>query len=190
MNKVWLFLIIASIIIGISNNQIISLNQVIGSVGKDTLTIVLPLIAMSCFFNGWLNVAKKTGLMDGMTKLLSPFLHLVFPEIKKEKEALGYIASNMIMNLFGLGSAATASGLKAMQCLQDCNPKKDTASRSMITFIILNTAGITLFASTVISLRAMYGASNPADFLPFAFLSSLIAFVFVLVVDYVINLIR
>lgn len=187
MNKVWILLLIISIVVGLANQQIIDLNQVIGTIGKDTLTIVLPLIAMSCFFNGWLNVARKAGVMDGLTRLLSPFLHFVFPELKKEKEALGYIASNMIMNLFGLGSAATASGLKAMQCMQECNEDKQIASRSMITFIILNTAGITLFANTVMSLRAVYGASNPADFLPFAFYSSLIAFVLILFIDKLIH---
>lgn len=190
MNKIWLFLLIVSISIGFLNHSIIDMNRVIGNIGKDTLTIVMPLIAMSCFFNGWLNVARKAGFMDGLIKWMGPFLNFAFPDLKKEKEALGYIASNMIMNLFGLGSAATASGLKAMQYLQACNPDKTTASRSMITFIILNTAGITLFANTVMSLRAVYGAANPADFLPFAFLSSFIAFVVVLIVDKIIHALR
>lgn len=187
MNRIWLGLILISIIVGVANHQVIEINQVIAGIGKDTLTLVLPLIAMSSFFNGWLHVAKKAGIMDGLTTLLLPVLHLIFPELKNQKEALGYIASNMVMNIFGLGSAATASGLKAMQCLQACNPQKDTASRSMITFIVLNTAGITVFASTVISLRSLYHAANPADFLPFAFWSSLIACILALAIDAIVH---
>ena len=74
---------------------------------------------------------------------------------------MSYISSNIIANMFGLGNAATPFGLKAMQSLQQLNKKKDTASRSMITFLVLNTSGVTIIPTTIISLRMMYGSSNP-----------------------------
>ena len=87
----------------------------------------------------------------------------LFPEIPKGHESLGLIASNMISNMFGLGSAATPFGLKAMSSLQKLNKKKDTATRSMITFLVINTSGLTIIPTTVISLRMMYGSVNPTS---------------------------
>ena len=85
------------------------------------------------------------------------------------------ISSNIIANLFGLGNAATPFGLKAMESLQTINPKKDTASRSMITFLVLNTSGLTLIPTTIISLRMMYGSKNPTEIVVGCILATLCA---------------
>ena len=81
----------------------------------------------------------------------------------------------MIANLFGLGNAATPFGLKAMESLQSLNSKKDAASRSMITFLVLNTSGLTLIPTTIISLRMMYGSKNPTEIVIGCILATLCA---------------
>lgn len=95
--------------------------------------------------------------------LLSKVLTKLFPEIPACHESLSYIASNVVANMFGLGNAATPFGLKAMKSLEEINDKKDTASRSMITFLVLNTSGVTIIPTTIISLRMMYGSLNPTE---------------------------
>ena len=76
----------------------------------------------------------------------------------------GYIAANITINVFGLGSAATPSGLKAMECMQRHNPDKKTASRAMVTFLVLNTAGVTILSTTIVSLLSLIHIFRSARF--------------------------
>ncbi|MDE6195754.1 MAG: spore maturation protein A, partial [Erysipelotrichaceae bacterium] len=100
-----------------------------------------------------------------------------------DKETMGYIATNITVNMFGLGGAATPMGLKAMEGMQKHNKKKDTASRSMVTFLILNTAGVTLFSTTLIALRASFHSQDVTGFMPLALIATLFASFVGLVID-------
>ena len=86
-----------------------------------------------------------------------------YDEIPNGHESLSLISSNVIANMFGLGSAATPFGLKAMKSLQELNSNKKVASKSMITFLVLNTSGLTIIPTTIISLRMMHGSNNPTE---------------------------
>ena len=81
--------------------------------------------------------------------------------LDKNSKSLDYIASNIACNMLGMGSAATPFGLKAMASMQEENKNKDTASTAMITFLVLNTAGVTLIPTTTIALRMSHGSLNP-----------------------------
>ena len=109
-------------------------------------------------------------------------LSRLFPDVRNP-EALGYIVTNVVVNMFGLGSAATPAGLKAMQLLQEENPKKDTASRPMVTFLVLNTAGVTLLSTSIIAIRAAFRAQDVMGFLPYAVLATACASIVGLLVD-------
>ena len=89
----------------------------------------------------------------------------------------------MIANMFGLGNAATPFGLKAMKSLQELNKKKDTASRSMITFLVLNTSGLTIIPTTVISMRLMHGSTNPTEILVPCFIATFFSTMCGLILD-------
>ena len=119
---------------------------------------IFPVLAL---WMGLTKIAEKSGLLRSLSMKLSPLLIKIFPEIPKGHESLGLMASNIIANIFGLGSAATPFGLKAMTSLQKLNKKKDTATRSMITFLVINTSGLTIIPTTIISLRMMHGSTNP-----------------------------
>ncbi|MFR2885494.1 MAG: hypothetical protein ACLTCB_04305 [Merdibacter sp.] len=101
----------------------------------------------------------------------------------RNPEALGYIVTNVVVNMFGLGSAATPAGLKAMQLLQEENPKKDTASRPMVTFLVLFTSGVTMLSSSIIAIRAAFRAQDVMGFLPYAVLATACASIVGLLVD-------
>lgn len=187
MNTLWLILIILSIISSLMNGNVNEVNEIFSLIGKDTLEITFPLVAMATFFNGWLAIAERLDIINNLSKFLKPILSFVFPDLRSEDKALGYIASNLLMNAFGLGSAATTSGLKAMKELDELNHHSENASRSMITFIVLNSAGITLFSTTVAALRIEYGSINPFNHLPYALLASSITFFIVIVLDKLIS---
>ena len=110
-----------------------------------------------------MEIAKRTTLLKKLTKILSPIMFFLFPEIKKEDPVHEEISMNMIANLLGLGNAATPIGLKAMKSLQEQNKKKDTLSNSMAMFIVLNTASLQIIPTTVISIRNALGSSNPTS---------------------------
>ena len=141
---------------------------------------IFPVIAI---WLGIMNIATSSGLLKKLSKLLSPVLRILFPEIPKNHESLNYISSNIIANMFGLGNAATPFGLKAMKSLQELNKKKDTATRSMITFLVINTSGVTIIPTTIISLRMMYGSTNPTSIVLPCILATSLATISGIIID-------
>lgn len=183
MNMVWLIMIAASIIYGLCTGKVDLLNTVFINIGKETFDFVLPLLCMTCFWNGILNIAKEAGLLAKLEHLFHPLLKFLFKDIRNDEETLGYIATNITVNMFGLGSAATPMGLKAMEGMQKHNPNPDTATRSMVTFLVLNTAGVTILSTTIIALRASFHSLDAIGFMPYAIVSTAFASLIGLMID-------
>ena len=163
INKIWAFFIIVGILFSVITNNLSTLNSEILNSAKVTLNMLLEIFPIMALWLWLMNIAKESGLLFKISKAISPLLSKLFPDIPKGHESIGYIASNIIINVFGLGSAATPFGLKAMKSLQELNPKKDTASKSMITFLVINTGGVTLVPTTIIALRMLYNSTNPTE---------------------------
>ena len=186
VNKIWALFIVVGIVFCLFTNKIDILNNTILNSGKNSLDMILKIFPVMALWLGIMNVAKKAGLLNKFSKMLYPIMHKIFPEIPKNHESLGFICSNIVANMFGLGNAATPFGLKAMQSLQEINPKKDTASRSMITFLVINTSGVTIIPTTVISMRMMYESKNPTEIVLACILTTFISLICALIIDYVI----
>ena len=165
VNIIWAVFIICGIIYAIITNNVDVVNNTIMVSSKTSLDMIIQIFPVLALWMGLMNIAEKSKLLDKFSSFISPILIKLFPEVPRGHKALSYIASNIIANVFGLGSAATPFGLKAMESLQKLNKKKDTASRSMITFLIINTSGVTLIPTTVISMRMMYKSTNPTSIL-------------------------
>lgn len=127
------------------------------------LEVGIDLAAIVAFWFGVARVAEKAGLMEGLARVFRPLLQPLFPGVPKDHRVLGEMAMNVAANMLGLGNAATPFGLKAMASFQERNPEKDTATPEMITFLVLNSATLNLVPATMIALRAMAGARNPAE---------------------------
>jgi spore maturation protein A len=163
VNKIWGFLIIIGIMFCLFNGNINIVNEEILNSTKTALDMSLKIFPVLALWLGISAIALKSGLLNKLSNKLSNVLKIIFPEIPKGHISLSYISSNVIANMFGLGNAATPFGLKAMQSLQELNENKNVASRSMITFLVLNTSGVTLIPTTIISLRLMYESANPTS---------------------------
>lgn len=183
VNLIWAFFIIIGIFYCFCTGKIDVINNEILESTKVTLDMVIKLFPVMALWLGIMNIAKVSGLLNQFSKLISPLLTKLFPEIPNGHESLSLIASNIVVNMFGLGSAATPFGLKAMKSLQELNPKKDTASRSMITFLVINTAGVTLIPTTVISLRMMYHSKNPTEIVGACIIATVISMIGALTID-------
>lgn len=183
VNIIWCGFIILGIVFSFITNKFDNINTEILNSTKTSLDMVIKIFPVMALWLGVMNIAKVSGLLDKISKKLSPLLRKLFPEIPESHESISLIASNVIANMFGLGNAATPFGLKAMQSLQSINNKKNTASRSMITFLVLNTSGLTIIPTTIISMKMMYGSSNPTDIVLPCLIASFISTVGGLIMD-------
>ena len=183
INIIWIILISIGIIYGIVTNNLEIVNNTIVDSTKVSLDMLLKIFPVLALWMGLTKIAEKSGLLQKLSLKLSPLLGKLFPEIPKGHESLGLIASNVISNIFGLGSAATPFGLKAMSSLQKLNKNKKVASRSMITFLVLNTSGLTIIPTTIISLRMMHGSSNPTIIVFACILSTTLATIGGIIID-------
>ena len=183
INIIWLILIVVGIVYGIITNNIEVINNTIVDSTKTSLDMLIKIFPVIALWMGLTNIASKSGLLNKLSLKLSPLLTKLFPEIPKGHESFALMASNMISNIFGRGSAATTFCLKAMNSLQKLNKKKDTATRAMITFLVINTSGLTIIPTTIISLRMMHGSKNPTIIVLACIISTLIATIGGLIVD-------
>ncbi len=151
--------------------------------GESAIKIIFSIMPVMCLWLGIMNIAKTSGLLDKMAKLLTPILKVIFPELPKNSICFSYIGTNIIMNMLGLGNAATPFGLKAIKEMNLLNNKKDTASRSMITFLIINTAAVTVMPTTIIGLRTLYGSINPTNIIPYVIITSSLSCLIGLIID-------
>ena len=182
INYLFGFFIIGGIIYSILTNNLTISQEIIESAGS-ALEIIFNILPLMCLWLGLMNIAKESGLIDKMAKILTPILKIIFPEIPKNSPCFTYIGTNIIMNMLGLGNAATPFGLKAFRELQELNIKKDTASRSMITFLVMNTAAVTIMPTTIISLRLLYKSINPEEIIPYVIITSFLACLIGLIID-------
>lgn len=183
INKIWSLFILSGILFYIITGKVDLLNQEILSSTKSALDLIVKIFPVMALWLGLMNIAEVSGLLKKLSKKISPILLKLFPEIPENHESLSLIASNIIANMFGLGNAATPFGLKAMKSLQEINPKKDTASRSMITFLVLNTSGVTIVPTTIISLRMMHGSTNPTEIVFACIIATLLSTIGGLIMD-------
>ena len=161
INYIWFFLIFCGVLVGLlsGSGDIIS-KAIINSCGS-TVTFVIELTGIMCFWCGVMKVAENSGLTEKISKLLKPILKLIFKEAAKDEKALGAIVMNLTANMMGLSNAATPFGIKAMEEMDKLNKHKETASNDMALFLVLNATCIQLVPSTIISIRAACDSANP-----------------------------
>ena len=135
INYIFASFFIIGILYSFYTNTNISNEMLIAS--SKSIEIIFTMIPIMCLWLGIMNIAKKSGLLDKLSKLITPFLKIIFPEIPKNSPCFSYISINIIMNMLGVGNAATPFGLKAMKELDKDNKDKNRASEGMITFLIL-----------------------------------------------------
>ncbi len=130
---------------------------------KTAFEISLGLTGVLSLWLGIMKIGEKGGVVNVVAKVLSPVFTRLFPDIPKGHPVTGSIFMNVAANMLGLDNAATPLGLKAMEQLQELNPKKDTATNPMIMFLVLNTSGLTLIPVSIMVYRAQMGAAQPTD---------------------------
>ncbi|MFE8695603.1 nucleoside recognition domain-containing protein [Cytobacillus sp. FJAT-53684] len=163
VNIIWVFMTVIGIIFAMVNGTMDQVNQAIFNGAAEAVTLCIGLVSVLVFWLGMMRIAEDAGLLKKLTLLFKPIVKRLFPEVPNDHPAMGYILSNMMANMFGLGNAATPLGIKAMEQLKSLNGGKDVASRSMITFLAINTSSITLIPTMVIAIRMKYESVSPTE---------------------------
>ena len=175
INYIWFIMVFFGVITGLITGNGEGMSKAVLTSIESTVTFIISLVGLMCFWCGVMKVAEKSGFTEKLAKLLRPILKLIFKEVAKDEKALGAIVMNITANMMGLGNAATPFGIKAMEEMDRLNVEKGRASNDMALFLVLNAACIQLVPSTVISIRAAAGSTNPGVIILPAILSTTIA---------------
>lgn len=174
LNYIWIAFFLIAFVIATAKLIFLGDTEVFPAIMESTFssaetafTISLGLTGVLSLWLGIMKIGEKGGLIDALSRWLSPIFCKLFPDIPKGHPATGSIFMNIAANMLGLDNAATPMGLKAMEQLQELNPRKDSASNPMIMFLVLNTSGLVLIPISIMVYRAQVGAAQPTDiFIP------------------------
>lgn len=146
-------MIFISVMVGSITGNINAVTDAAISMAKTAVEIAISLIGIMALWLGTMKIAEESGLISIIARALRPIMVRLFPDVPKDHPAIGSIVLNMAANILGLGNAATPLGLKAMEELQELNPKKDTATNAMCTFLAINTSSVQIILpATVVAL--------------------------------------
>ena len=173
LNYIWFALLAIALIVAAFNGTAAAVTKASVDSAKTAVEISLGLIGIMTLWLGIMRVAEKAGLVTMLARVLTPFRRLLFPEVPPDHPAIGSMIMNVAANLLGLSNAATPFGIKAMEELQTLNPDKETASNAMVTYMVLNTAGVQFIPTTIIGVLAASGSLAPTSIIPTTLIATL-----------------
>ncbi|MGX4669491.1 nucleoside recognition domain-containing protein [Cerasibacillus sp. JNUCC 74] len=182
VNIIWAFMAIIGIVYAMIHGTMDEVNEAIFTSAGEAVTLSIGLISVLVFWLGIMKVAEKAGILAVLAKIFRPLVIKLFPDIPKDHPAIGYILSNFTANVFGLGNAATPMGIKAMEQMKQLSGT-NTASRSMITFLALNTSSLTLIPTTVIAIRMQYDSVSPTEIVGATMMATIISSLSAIIID-------
>ena len=175
LNKLWGFMIVLGILFAAFNGKVGDVGTAAIDSSEEAITLCITMLGVMSMWTGLMNIAKKAGIMDALTRGMQPLLAFLFPGVPKGHKAEEYIAANIVSNVLGLGWAATPVGLKAMKELKDLNHESHIASADMCTFLILNISSLQLIPVNIIAYRSQYGSVSPTSIIGMGLLATIVS---------------
>lgn len=170
MAFIWTGMVVLSIVCGIATGQEAQVAEAAIQGARSAVELAISIAGMLCLWTGVMEVMRRSGLAEKLSRLLNPVLCRLFPSQAKDKETMHYIAANVSANLLGLGNAATPLGIEAVRRM--ARSGSAVASDAMCMLVVCNTASIQLIPTTVATVRAAAGCAAPFDILPAVWLAS------------------
>lgn len=189
LNYIWAVMMILGITYAAFTGNIDAVSNGIIDSSKEAITLCITMLGIMSFWTGLMETARTSGVMSQMTKVVSPFVKFMFPDIPKDHKCREYITTNIVANILGLGWAATPAGLKAMEELAELEEERHnlggeirSASNNMCTFLVLNISSLQLIPVNIIAYRSQYGSVDPASIagpaIVATFVSTLVGIIF------------
>ena len=161
MNHIFFGIILIAFVVGALTGSMAEVGMGALSGAEKAVTIAIGLIGYMALFLGLMKIAEEGGLLNLLAKAIRPIMVFLFPEVPANHPAMGAMIMNIAANMMGLTNAATPLGIKAMQELNKLNRYKGTATNAMCLFLAINTSGVALLPSGVVSMRAVEGSADP-----------------------------
>ena len=175
LNIIWGFFLLGGILTGAFLGRMGLVTQAVISGGRSAVELAFAMAGVVAVWSGVLKIAEKGGMIDALTRKMTPLMDFLFPSVPRYHKARKYIAANFAANFLGLGWAATPAGLLAMQELQKLNrEEKGTASAAMCMFLTVNMTSLQLVTVNILAFRAEYGSGNPAEIVGVGILATMI----------------
>lgn len=183
LNYLWAGMIIIGVIFASFTGKVPELTNAALDSSKEAVSLCITMVGVMSFWSGFMEIAKKAGIIESAARKLEPFLTFMFPRLPKHHPARQLIATNFIANVLGLGWAAMPAGLKAMESLGELHRERcriyggevQEASNEMCTFLILNISSLQLIPMTVIAYRSQYGSVSPTAIVGPGILATLVS---------------
>lgn len=169
MDKIWLAIMILSLVFLIFTSPETALTSMITASGT-AVNLAVKLLAVYAVWLGLIEIVKETQLSKKLSNLLSPLIDFLFGKV--DNKAKDYIAMNMSFNMLGVGNAATPTGIKAFNALEDGSDKITTA---MVMLLVINTTSIQLLPTTIIGMRVTAGSVNASDIIMPSLIATIIS---------------
>lgn len=161
LNTIWLFILVASTVTAIVTGNVKTLVGAVTESATTAFNLALGLAGIMALWLGIMRIALDSGLVEKVTRLITPMMRRLFPEVPKDHPAHAGMAMNIVANMFGLNNAATPLGIKAMEQLDELNAHKSTATDAMCMFLAINTSSVQLIPMGAIAILASGGSSDP-----------------------------
>lgn len=186
LNMIWALMILLAVIFAACTGQMSAVtNAALDSAGE-AVSLCITMAGVMALWMGLMEIAREAGLIQKLTRAISPFLTFLFPRIPRKHPAREYIATNIIANVLGLGWACTPAGLKAMEELAKLEKERGTeeyvtagkvirASNEMCNFLILNISSLQLIPVNMIAYRSQYGSAKPTAVIAPAIAATLVS---------------
>jgi spore maturation protein A len=162
MQAIWVLLLVGGFLLSALTGNIAAAGNGVFEGAASAVKLCIELIGAYMLWLGVLNIAQKSGLVEAIAQKLRGIMSFLFPSVKKDSPAFGFITLNIVANMLGLGNAATPFGISAMQEMQR-GRKSVVATDAMCMFLVINSSSVQLFPATVVSMRSAAGSLQPAD---------------------------
>ncbi|MBQ7832836.1 MAG: nucleoside recognition protein [Lachnospiraceae bacterium] len=191
MSYLWGGMILIGIIYGAFTGNLQAVTDAALQSAQDAVTLCITMMGVMSMWVGLMEIAKESGVVERLTRIIGPVLHFLFPKVPRGSRAEEYISLNVIANVLGLGWAATPAGLNAMKELENLRKQQGqaegVATNEMCNFLILNISSLQLIPVNLIAYRSSYGSQNPTSIIAPAILatafSTFVAIVFIVVIN-------
>ena len=174
MSTIWVVFLVFSLVYGVISGSAAETGAAALEGAPAAVKLCLEPGGLICLWSGVMEVLRRAGALEALSKLLSPLLRRLFPSSSRDSDILSSLASNVSANLLGLGNAATPMGIRAATGMARLSPRGE-ASDELCRLVVINTASIQLLPTTAAALRASYGSAAPFDILPAVWLSSAVS---------------
>lgn len=175
LNYLWAGMILVGVCYGAATGNLSAIGDSALSSAGEAVSLAITLLGIVSMWTGLMKIAEKAGIIASASRLLSPFIRFMFPDVPNGHKAEEYLTTNIIANIFGLGWAATPAGLKAMDELAKLN-NSSIASNAMCTFLVINISSLQLIPVNMIAYRTQYGSISPTIIVAPAIIATLIKF--------------